>query len=127
MTYKERATDLYNMMSQGQGIEAFEKHYAEDCVICEKPTGEIRNGKAAQRKALTDWFGSIEEQHGGSTGFITADEDAKVTMVQSSTDFTMKGGPRMQMEEIAVQSWNDQGQIQKEDFYYQMGPPPQMG
>lgn len=127
MTYKERATDLYNMMSQGQGMEALEKHYAEDCVICEKPTGEIRNGKAAQRKALTDWFGMIKEQHGGSTGHITSDENSRVTMVQSSTDVTMQDGSRMQMEEIAVQAWNEQGQIKREDFYYQMGPPPQMG
>jgi ketosteroid isomerase-like protein len=126
MTYKERATDLYEMMSQGKGMEAFEKYYADDCVICEKPTGEIRNGKEAQRKALIDWFGMIKESHGGSTGFITADEKKKVTMVQSSTDVTMKDGNRMKMEEIAVQKWNEEGQIEREEFYYQMGPPPQM-
>ncbi len=127
MTNKERVADLYAMMDQGQVMEAFEKYYAEDCVVCEKPTGEIREGKAAQRKAIGDWFAMVKEHHGGSTGFITADEDAKVTMVQSSTDVTMQDGNRMKMEEVAVQTWNDDGQIKREDFYYQMGPPPQMG
>ena len=127
MTCKERVVDMNKMMSQGQVMEAFEKYYAEDCQICEKPTGEVRNGKAAQRKAIQDWFGMVKEHHGGSLGPITADEDSKTTMVQSNTDVTMQDGNRMKMEEVAVQQWNDDGQIIKEDFYYQMGPPPQMG
>jgi ketosteroid isomerase-like protein len=127
MTCKERATDLYAMMDQGKGMEALEKYYADDCQIVEKPTGEVRNGKEAQRKALTDWFGMVKEQHESITGFITADEDAKVSMVQSSTDVSFHEGGRMKMEEVAVQTWNDDGQIVKEEFYYQLGPPPPMG
>lgn len=127
MTCKERATDLYNMMAQGKPMEALDKYYADDCQIIEKPTGEVRNGKEEQRKALKQWFEMIKEHHGDSTGPITSDEKAKISMVQSSTDVTTQDGNRMKMEEVAVQYWNDQGQIQKEEFYYQMGPPPQMG
>lgn len=127
MTCKERAQDLYGMMDQGQIMEAFEKHYAENCQVCEKPTGEVREGKAAQRKAIGEWFEMVKEHHGGGTGFITANEEDRVTMVQSWTDVTMQNGQRMKMEEVAVQKWNEEGQIEREEFYFQMGPPPQMG
>lgn len=127
MNCKEKARDLYEMMDQGKIFEALDKYYANDCQIVEMPTGEVRNGKEAQRKAIQEWFEMIKENHEGSTGFITSDEDAKVSMVQSSTDVTMHHGGRMKMEEIAVQHWNDDGMIKREEFYYQMGPPPQMG
>ncbi|WP_235298498.1 SnoaL-like domain-containing protein [Portibacter marinus] len=127
MNCKQRITEMNKMMAQGKVMEAFEKYYAEDCEIIEKPTGEVRKGKDAQRKAIKDWFEMTQEHHGGSIGAITSDEDSKVTMVQSTTDVTMKGQGRMKMEEVAVQHWNDDGQIVKEEFYYQLGPPPQMG
>ena len=127
MNCKERATDLYAMMGQGQIMEAFDKYYAEDCQITEKPTGEVRNGKEAQRKAIEDWSKMVKEHHGGATRSITSDEKSNITMVQSDMDITMHQGGRMKMEEVAVQIWNKDGKIIKEEFYYQLGPPPQMG
>jgi len=127
MSYYNKAKDLYDMMDRGETMEAFEKHYADNCTIVEKPTGETRQGKEAQRKALGDWFKMVKEMH--STGYtqITSNEEAQTTMVESWSDMTMQDGNRMKMEEIAVQKWNDQGQIEHEAFYYQLGPPPTMG
>ena len=127
MNCKERATDLYVMMDQGKIFEALDKYYADDCQIIEMPTGEVRNGKEAQRKAIVGWFEMVKENHDSTTGFITSDEDKGVSMVQSSSDMTFHQGGRMKMEEVAVQTWNQEGKIIKEEFYYQMGPPPQMG
>jgi ketosteroid isomerase-like protein len=115
-TYLERAGDLYDMMAKGQTMEAFETYYHEDVVVKE-PNGETRNGKAAQRKAITDWFDAVEEMHGGETEFVTSNEEEGVTMVQSFTDVTM-GGNRVPFREIAVQQWEGDQIIHEEFFYY---------
>ncbi len=127
MSCYDNAKNLYDMMGQGQVMEAFEKHYAENCTIVEKPTGETREGKEAQRQAIQQWFGMVKEHHGGGYTKITSNEESRTTMVENWTDITMQDGNRMKMEEISVQQWNENGQIEHESFYYQMGPPPQMG
>ena len=106
-------------MAEGQTMEAFEKFYSDDVVIVEKPTGEVRNGKDAQRKAIQGWFGSIKEMHGGGVGAITSNEDDKVSCAESWFDATFQDGNRVKMEEVAIQEWKD-GQIVKESFYYNM-------
>lgn len=117
MTNLERAQDLAALSGQGQTMEAFEKYYHENCVIKEMPSGEVREGKEAQRKAIQEWFGSVEELHGGGVGAITGAGDH--TCTESWYDLTVKGGGRMKMEEVAVQRWQD-GQIIEEKFYYHM-------
>ena len=119
MSYLQKAQDMQQMMGQGQVMEAFEKYYAENCVIVEKPTGETRNGKEAQRQAIMGWFSTVEENHGGGVGAITSNEDTGVTCVESWFDITFKEGGRMKMEEVAVQHWEGD-QIVREEFYYNM-------
>lgn len=115
MTYLEKAKDLYAMMDAGQVMEAFEKYYHEDVVVVE-PTGETRRGKDAQRKAINEWMSAVEEMHGGETEWVTSNEEEAVTMVQSSTDVTMKG-KRSAMSEVAVQQW-ERDRIIREEFFY---------
>jgi len=115
MTYLERARYLYDMMSNGAIMEAFEKYYHEDVVVKE-PNGDTREGKNAQRKAITEWFDAVEEMHGDATEFVTSNEEEGVTMVQSFTDVTI-GGTRAPFREIAVQQWEGD-QIVHEEFFY---------
>ena len=107
MSCLENAKQLQQMMAVGQAMEAFEKFYADDVVIVEKPTGEVRNGKEAQRKAIQDWFASVEERHGGGVGAITSNEDDQISCAETWFDLTFKVGNRMKMEEVAVQEWKD--------------------
>lgn len=116
MTYKEKAEDLYAMLGQGQGMEAFEKHYHNDIVAVEAD-GKERKGKDTNRESLKAWYGMVKEHHGGGFHSITADEDAAVTMVESWVDVTFQNGHRMKMEEVCVQRWKE-GQIVHERFYY---------
>lgn len=116
MTYLERAQDLYAKMQSGQVMEAFEAYYHEDVVVVE-PTGEEREGKEAQRKAIHEWMDAVEEMHGGATEFVTSNEDDAVTMVQSFTDVTTNG-QRTPFREIAVQQWDGDQIIREEFFYY---------
>ena len=119
MSCLANAKKLQQMMAEGQTMEAFEKFYADDVVIVEKPTGEVRNGKDAQRKAIQEWFGSVKEMHGGGVGAITSNEDDQVSCTESWFDITFQDGNRVKMEEVAVQEWKN-GQIIKESFYYSM-------
>lgn len=115
MTYQDRAKDLYAMMEAGQLMEAFEKYYHEDVVVVE-PTGEKREGKAAQRRANEEWLAAVEEMHDGGAEWVTSNEEEAVTMVQSFTDVTMRG-KRTPFREIAVQEWTGD-QIVHEEFFY---------
>lgn len=100
-------------------MEALEKHYAENVQVWEMPTGEQRDGRAAQIEAMKEWFGSIKEHHGGGCTAVTANEEAQTTCIESWTDITMQNGHRMKMSEIGIQKWKD-GKIVEEKFYYNM-------
>jgi len=122
MTYKEKAEDLYAMLGQGKGMEAFEKHYHNDVVAIEGD-GKKREGKQVNREALQGWYSMVKEHHGGGFHAITANEEDAVTMVESWVDVTFKDGNRMKLEEVCVQRWKD-GQIIHERFYYDVPPAP---
>lgn len=123
MSYLEKATAFQNMMAQGQVMEAFEQYYAEDCKVIEMPTGEVRDGKEAQREAIKQWFGMVEAHHGGGVNSITANEESGITCCETWTDVTFQGGNRMKLQEVGVQKWRD-GQIVEEKFYYHMPAQP---
>ena len=116
MTHLERAEKLYQMIGQGQMTEAIDELYADNVTVIEA-NGDTFEGKDTQKKRLGEWQSGIEEFHGGGVHSITANEDNGVTMVESWTDITPKGGPRFKFEEIAVQQWED-GKIARERFYY---------
>lgn len=124
MSYLKKAQDFQAMQGQGQSMECFEKYYAENCRVIEVPTGEVREGKAAQRKAIQEWFGTVEEMHGGGVKSITADEENATTCCEVWFDVTFKGAGRMKMEEVGIQKWEGD-QIVEERFYYHMPSAPQ--
>lgn len=119
MNYYQKAKDMYDMLGQGKMLEAFEKYYHKDVVMIEA-TGEARNGKDTNREFEKNFMGSIKETHGFGVNSITSNEIDGVTMVESWMDVTFKDGPRMKMEEVAVQRWKD-GLIIHERFYYNAG------
>jgi len=118
MSYYDKARDIYDMTSQGKLMEAFEKYYHNDVVMVEA-TGEIRNGKEANRKFQADFMGMLKEIHESGVRAITSNEKEATTMVESWMDVTMNDGKRHMMEEVAVQKWIGD-QIIHERFYYNM-------
>ncbi len=116
MSCKQNIQDMYQMIGEGKSLEALEKFYHDDVKVMEA-TGEVREGKAAQKAGIEQWYSMVKERHGGGVNSITADEDNQVTMVESWVDITMQNGHRMKMEEVGVQRWKD-GKIISERFYY---------
>ncbi len=119
MSILEKAQQLQQMMEQGQMNEAFEQFYHEDVRIIEGPSGEVRNGKQAQREAIKEWQSSIKEVHGAGVGSICSNEANNTTTAESWIDVTFQNGNRWKMEEVAIQKWQDE-QIIEEKFYYNM-------
>jgi ketosteroid isomerase-like protein len=119
MSYYDKAKDIYDMMSQGKMLDAFEKYYNNDVVMVEA-TGEVRKGKDANRKFQVEFMNGVKEIHGSGVKAITSNEKDATTMVESWMDITMKDGKRSMMEEVAVQKWKGD-QVIHERFYYNMG------
>ncbi|MFY0651517.1 MAG: nuclear transport factor 2 family protein [Cyclobacteriaceae bacterium] len=119
MSVLNDATDLQNMCYEGKMMEALDKYYHDDVKITEMATGEVRQGKEAQRKAIEGWFGMVKETHDGALLSVTANEDTGIACTESWIDVTFHEGGRMKMEEVAVQRWEN-GQIIEEKFYYNM-------
>ncbi len=116
MSYKDKVTEMYGMIGQGQSMEAFEKFYGDNVTMIEC-TGEVREGKDVNREFEQQFFSNVQEVHGAGVEAITSDEEAGVTMVETWMDITFKDGNRVKMEEIARQKW-DGDQIVEERFYY---------
>lgn len=123
MTYLEKAKYFQDMQTQGKTMEAFEQYYADDCKVIEIPTGEVRDGKEAQRKAINEWFGMVKEFHGSGVKSITANEEAGTSCCETWFDITFQDGNRRKMEEVGVQQWRGD-QIVEERFYYNMPEQP---
>mgnify|MGYP006269609105 FL=1 len=116
MTLKEKAQDIYHKLGQGQLLTAFDEYYHDDVVMTE-PRG-TREGKPACRDYEVKFLESVKEFHNLDITAVTSDEENNITMVESAMDVTFQDGNRANMEQIAVQKWQD-GKIIHERFYYE--------
>jgi hypothetical protein len=117
MTFKEKATDMYNMVYSGKMMDAFEKYYHENVSMQENNEAPCL-GKAANRERELGFLAMVKEMHGGGIDAITSDETNGITMVQSWMDVTYQDGNRIKMDQVAVQKW-DGDMIVTEKFYHQ--------
>ena len=115
MTLKEKTEDIYNMIGQGQLMEAFDKYYSENVVMTE-PMG-TREGKVACREYEEQFLNSIQEFHNLEVKAIASDEENGTVFHETAMDVTFKDGNRVHMEQTGVQQWEN-GQIVHERFYY---------
>lgn len=109
--------ELNQMVLSGQALEAFEKFYAEDCVMQENSADPIV-GKDANRQREIDFFSSLADFHGA--GVISAASNADRSFSEWWMDVTFKDGTRKKLEQVAVRTWKD-GLVAEERFYYNAG------
>lgn len=111
----ERDRKLNDMILQGKILEAFDKFYAEDILMGED--GDERVGKAANREYEEQFVDALEEFHAAEVKARAVDEDNNVTFSQWFNDMTLEGVGRVQQKQVAVRTWNEEGQITREQFY----------
>ena len=115
MTNLIKSKQLYDQVGQGQLSEAFDANYAEN-IVMEEPSGK-REGKASCRQYEEQFLNNVEVFHNLEIKAISEDIDKGKVFVEVSMDITFKGGNRVNIEQVAVQQW-EQGQIVHERFYY---------
>ncbi|MDH3199507.1 MAG: nuclear transport factor 2 family protein [Myxococcales bacterium] len=106
---------LNAMIASGQVMEAFEKFYADDCIMQEN-SDKPREGKPACRQYEIDFFGSVEEFHEGTLLGSAVEGDRSFS--EWVFDVTFKDGSRMRNHEVSARRWAD-GKVVFEQFFYQ--------
>jgi ketosteroid isomerase-like protein len=107
--------ELNEMILHGKILEAFDKFYADDVVMEED--GEERVGKEANREYEEQFVNALEEFHGAEILSRAVDEENNVTLSEWHNDMTLEGVGRVEQKQVAVRTWNDDGQITNEKFY----------
>jgi ketosteroid isomerase-like protein len=107
--------ELNDMILQGKILEAFDKFYADDIVM--KEDDKERVGKEANREYEEQFVNSLEEFHSAEIRARGVDEENNVTFSEWHNDMTLDGVGRVEQKQVAVRTWNDDGQITEEKFY----------
>ncbi len=110
-----RDQELNDMILHGKILEAFEEFYADDLVM--KEDGEERVGKEANREYEEQFVNALEEFHGAEIVSRAVDEANSVTLSEWHNEMTLEGVGRVDQKQVAVRTWNDDGQITEEKFY----------
>ena len=117
MTTQEIANRFYELAQQGQFVEILNELFASNARSVE-PAGAPFQSVEGLDDILAkgkQWNEMVEEMHGGYTNApIVAGNFFACTM---GMDVTVKGQPRMNMEEVAVYEVKD-GKIVLEQFFY---------
>jgi ketosteroid isomerase-like protein len=98
----------------GNALAAFDEFYADDVVMQENNEAP-RHGKAVSREFEVAFFSSIETFHGATCDASAVNGDTSFS--QWTWDLTFKGGPRIQMQQVAVRQWKA-GKVAHERFFY---------
>ena len=106
--------ELNQTVLEGQIMAAFEKYYAEDCVMAENGNEPTR-GKDANRKREQEFVDSIAEFHSAELAASAFTDD--VSFSEWILDVTFQGGHRKTLHQVAVRRWKD-GQVSHERFFY---------
>ena len=114
MSIKNQVQAVIDGVIAGKVLETFDAYYADDVVMSENRKNE-RVGKAANRKYELQFLENVQEFHGAQVGRVIVDGDHAA--VEWTFDITFKGGNRVNMQQVAVQTWKD-GKIVREDFYH---------
>jgi len=114
MSINNQVQAVIDGVRAGKVLETFDAYYADDVVMSENRKNE-RVGKAANRKYELQFLENVQEFHGAQVGRVIVDGDHAA--VEWTFDITFKGGNRVNMQQVAVQTWKD-GKIAREDFYH---------
>ena len=116
-------------MANGPEIfDAVDRYYADDVTVVEAD-GQTFHGAATQKERIREFLDSVKEMHGGGVQALAVHETSPgtgVAFAEVSSDVEFHEGGRMQMEEVAVQTWKD-GKVVHERFYYDMSGMPSEG
>lgn len=102
----EQINDICNRIAGVNALETFEKYYHDD-VMTVLEDGTAAEGKDRNREREKEFFASAEAFNGLDVKSITSHKDDGTTTVECVMDVTFEGGDCMDLEQVAVQQWED--------------------
>jgi hypothetical protein len=117
MTTQEVADRFFALSEEGRFDLILDELYHENVKSVEPPGSTWKNvqGLDNVREKAKQWQGMTEEMHGGYTN--KPQVAAKYFVCTMGMDVTMKGQPRMKMDEIALYEVRE-GKIVLEQFFF---------
>ena len=110
---RTKIDDLNAHILRGEILEAFEKYYAEGCVMQEGAEDPIE-GKDANREREKAFVGGLTELRAAELKNVAVGDG--VTMTEWHFDYTHSEWGDVKYDQIAVQQWEN-GKIVHERFY----------
>ena len=114
MSTRNHVQAVIDGILNGKILDTFDAYYADNVVMSENLKDE-RVGKAANREYEIKFLENVQEFHGAKVGRVIVEGDHAA--VEWTFDVTFKGGNRVAMNQVTVQTWKD-GKIVREDFYH---------
>ena len=106
---------LLEGLTTGKLLEAFDQVYADDVVMMENAVPDPNRTNKAANRAYEQYFVDNATWHDAKLGPVIVDGDH--SCYEMYMDLTFQG-TRMQRTQVAMQTWNKDGKICKEVFYY---------
>lgn len=107
--------ELIEALSTGKLLEAFDRLYADNVVMMENNEPDPNRTNKAANRAYEEYFVKNATWHDAKLGPVMVDGDH--SCYEMYTDFTING-TRMKRTQVALQTWDKDGKIAKEVFYY---------
>ena len=113
-TIEQNLRQLFDMLAQGQFVEAQEQFLHQDVVLVEG-NNEPKKGKDFCIQAEKEVLAGVEEFIGYTVDHYAATEG--VSFYEGVMEYVEKGGNRVRVEQAVVTQWED-GQIVHERYYH---------
>ena len=119
MTTQQVASKFYEYMQQGAFDKIYNELFSPNATSEETPGSDwaIARGMKEIGEKGKKWADMVAEMHGGTTDKPVV--AGNYFTCHMTMDFTPKGGPRTNMEEIGFYEVKD-GKIISEKFFYQL-------
>lgn len=115
-----RIHDLLDYVRTGRILDAMKEFYADDVVMTEPAYGATAGLEAnlAREQKFVD---SVAEFKNFQTPTVAVDGDTSV--YENVMDWVGTDGQEYHLEQMVVATWNGDGKIVHERFYYDRGAP----
>ena len=114
MGIREDVQAVIDGVQAGKMLETFDRWYADDVEMSDNGANACV-GKAANRRREEAFLASVAEWHGAQVHTVVADADHAA--IEWTLEFTPKGGARLALRQVGLQTWRN-GKIVREVFHH---------
>lgn len=114
MSIKEQATNMDEMVSKGDIVNAVKEYFADEAETSDYSKVST-SGRSQMVEKLEGFLGAIANVNGIKHHYTIV--DGNVSASEFTFDFDMKDGSTIYWHEIIRRVWNDQGKVVQEEYF----------